>query len=67
MLGHILSLKEGIPYELLVKNRVLDVLGMNDTKITLSETDIKNRFPVGHANGSEIQTPKIPDVMADYS
>ena len=37
---------------------------MNDTKITLSQNDIKYRFPVGHQNGSEIQTPKIPDVIA---
>lgn len=37
---------------------------MNDTKITLSENDIRNRFPVGHLNGSEIATPKTPDVIA---
>jgi CubicO group peptidase (beta-lactamase class C family) len=36
LLGHILTLKEGgTPCEKLVKNRILDVLGMNDTKITL--------------------------------
>jgi D-alanyl-D-alanine-carboxypeptidase/D-alanyl-D-alanine-endopeptidase len=64
LLGHILSVKAGVPYEQLVKDRVLDVLGMNDTKITLSQNDIKNRFPVGHQNGSEIQTPKVPDVIA---
>jgi D-alanyl-D-alanine-carboxypeptidase/D-alanyl-D-alanine-endopeptidase len=65
LLGHILSLKErGMPYEQLVKNRVLDVLGMNDTNITLSENDIKNRFPVGHLNGSEIETPEVPEVIA---
>jgi serine-type D-Ala-D-Ala carboxypeptidase/endopeptidase len=64
LLGHILSLKEGVPYEQLVKHRILDVLGMNDTKITLSQNDIKYRFPVGHQNGSEIQTPKIPSVIA---
>jgi D-alanyl-D-alanine-carboxypeptidase/D-alanyl-D-alanine-endopeptidase len=53
LLGYILSLKEGgMPYEQLVKDRILDVLGMNDTKITLSENDIANRFPVGHLNGS---------------
>jgi len=57
-------LKEGLPYEQLVKGRILDVLGMNDTKINLSENDIKFRFPVGHQNGSEIQTPKIPSVIA---
>jgi serine-type D-Ala-D-Ala carboxypeptidase/endopeptidase len=65
LLGNILSLKEGgIPYEQLVKDRILDVLGMNDTKITLSENDIENRFPVGHLNGSEIETPEVPDVIA---
>ena len=64
LLGHILSVKAGIPYEQLVKDRILDVLGMNDTKINLSENDIKYRFPVGHQNGSEIETPIIPDVLA---
>ena len=64
LLGHILSVKEGVPYEQLVKHRILDVLGMNDTKITLSQNDIKNRFPVGQQNGSEIHTPKVPDVIA---
>jgi len=63
VLGHI-SLKEGVPYEQLVKSIILDVLGMNDTKITLSQNDNKYRFPVGHKNGSEIQTPKIPSVIA---
>jgi serine-type D-Ala-D-Ala carboxypeptidase/endopeptidase len=36
---------------------------MNDTKITLSLNDIKNRFPVGHQNGKEIKTPIIPVVI----
>ena len=64
LLGHILSLKEGVPYEQLVKQRILDVLGMNDTKITLTPNEIKYKFPVGHQNGSEILTPKIPSVIA---
>ncbi len=64
LLAHILSLKAGVPYEQLVKDKILDVLGMNDTKIVLSQNDIKNRFPVGHSNGSEIVTPQIPDIMA---
>jgi D-alanyl-D-alanine-carboxypeptidase/D-alanyl-D-alanine-endopeptidase len=38
---------------------------MNDTKITLSQSDIKNRFPVGHKGGKEISTPTIPTIMAD--
>lgn len=64
LLGHILSVKEGVTYEQLVEDRILDVLGMNDTKITISQDDIKYRFPVGHQNGSEIQTPEVPDVFA---
>lgn len=65
LLGYILTLREGgITYEQLIKNRILDVLGMNDTKINLSEDNIKERFPVGHFNGSEIKTPTIPSVIA---
>jgi CubicO group peptidase (beta-lactamase class C family) len=63
ILGYILSLKAGVPYEQLVKDRILNVLGMNDTKITLSQDDIKNRFPVGHHAGKEINTPIIPVVI----
>ena len=66
LLGHILSLKSGgIPYEQLVKDRILNVLGMNDTKIALSQNEINNRFPVGHMAGKEITTPTIPTVLAD--
>ena len=66
LLGHILSLKSGgIPYEQLVKDRILDVLGMNDTKIALSQNEINNRFPVGHLGGKEIITPIIPTILAD--
>jgi serine-type D-Ala-D-Ala carboxypeptidase/endopeptidase len=65
LLGHISSLKAGIPYNQLVRDRILNVLGMNDTKITLSQSDIKNRFPVGHKGGKEISTPTIPTIMAD--
>jgi CubicO group peptidase (beta-lactamase class C family) len=38
---------------------------MNDTKIALSQSDIKNRFPVGHMGGKEISTPKLPTIMVD--
>jgi D-alanyl-D-alanine-carboxypeptidase/D-alanyl-D-alanine-endopeptidase len=36
-LAYILSLKSGLPYEQLVKDRILNVLRMNDTKITHRE------------------------------
>jgi D-alanyl-D-alanine-carboxypeptidase/D-alanyl-D-alanine-endopeptidase len=66
LLGHILSLKSGgISYGQLVKDRILDVLGMNDTKIALSQNEINNRFPVGHMAGKEITTPTIPTILAD--
>ena len=65
LLGHILTLQEGgMSYEQVIKHRILNVLDMNYTKITLSENDIKDRFPIGHLNGSEIKTPQIPDVLA---
>lgn len=64
LLAHILSVKAGLPYEQLVKNRILDVLGMNDTKITLSPNDIKNRFSIGHQGGKEITTPTVPEIVA---
>ncbi|KAA2283500.1 serine hydrolase domain-containing protein [Candidatus Nitrosocosmicus agrestis] len=55
---------EGTTYEQLVKNRILNVLGMNDTKISLSEDELLNRLPDGHLNGSTVLTPKIPDSIA---
>ena len=65
LLGHILSLKSGgISYEQLVKDGILDVLGMNDTKIDLSQNEINDRFPVGHIGGKEIVIPPIADVLA---
>ena len=41
--GQILVLKLGdISFEHLVKDRILNVLGMNDTRIALSENEITN-------------------------
>ena len=41
--GQILVLKLGdISFEQLVKDRILNVLGMNDTRIALSENEITN-------------------------
>jgi len=36
---------------------------MNDTKITLSQNEIKNRFAVVYLGGKEISTPTIPVVL----
>lgn len=71
LLGQILVLRSGggddssISYEQLVKDRILNILGMNDTRIALSQDEINNRFPVGHRGGKEITTPTIPTILAD--
>jgi serine-type D-Ala-D-Ala carboxypeptidase/endopeptidase len=59
MLGHALSLKAGIPLHQLIKERILNVLGMNSTGIAMNATsisvpeDIKSRFAKGHMAGNE--------------
>jgi serine-type D-Ala-D-Ala carboxypeptidase/endopeptidase len=50
LLGHVLSLAAGKNYEMLIRSRVLQPLGMNSTGISLS-SDMKSRLAVGH-NGS---------------
>ncbi len=47
LLGHILELKSGMPYESLVKEIVCDPLGLNNTVIQLS-TEQKARLAEGH-------------------
>jgi len=69
LLGHILSLKSGIPYENLVKDRVLDVLGMDSTGIAMNSTGIvysdllDSRLAKGHSDGKEIDLEFIPEVL----
>ena len=53
ILGDILATKMGIPYEKLVKYRILNVLGMNSTMITISNPLISH-LALGHSNGTEI-------------
>jgi D-alanyl-D-alanine-carboxypeptidase/D-alanyl-D-alanine-endopeptidase len=47
LLGHALARRGGMDYEALVRARILDPLGMNSTRITLSP-DMKQRMAVGH-------------------
>ncbi len=47
LLGHVLSLVSGMSYEELVIDRISKPLGMDDTRITLSEEQ-KSRFAKGH-------------------
>jgi CubicO group peptidase (beta-lactamase class C family) len=58
ILGDILVSKTGMPYEELVKYRILNVLGMNSTMINLSDPLI-SRLALGHDNGIEIPTTSI--------
>ena len=60
MLGHVLELRSGIPYDQLLKTRLFDVLGkdssgigMNATTVSVPE-DIEKRFAKGHQGGKEI-------------
>lgn len=54
LLGNILlSLSNETSYEDLLKNRILDVLGMNDTRIFLSDEQ-KSRLAIGHLYGQEL-------------
>lgn len=50
LLGYVLALKAGMPYEALLKARVLEPLGMRDSTITLS-AEQKARMVSGHAKG----------------
>lgn len=46
LLGHVLALKAGMSYEELVRKRILEPLGMNDTAMTLSDR-LKTRLATG--------------------
>lgn len=54
LLGNILVSKSNMAsYEELLKKRILNVLGMNDTSINLSEAQ-KSRLAIGHLYGQEL-------------
>ena len=72
LLGHILSLKAGIPYEQLLRDRILNVLGMDSTGIAMNSTKIttplpdliKSRLAKGHVGGKEISSLTfLPEVL----
>ena len=56
LLGHVLALSQGKDFETLLKERVLDPMGMLDTKITLSEGDEERRAPGHHG---VVERPKF--------
>ncbi|MBZ5695234.1 MAG: serine hydrolase [Acidobacteriia bacterium] len=47
LLGHVLARRAGMDYEALVRSRICDPLGMNDTRITLTP-EMKARLAAGH-------------------
>ena len=69
LLGHILSIRAGVPYPQLVKDRILSVLGMDSTGIAMNSTAItlsdalKSRLAKGHIGGKEVNLEFIPDAI----
>jgi CubicO group peptidase (beta-lactamase class C family) len=69
LLGHILSIRAGVPYAQLVKDRILSVLGMDSTGIAMNSTAIilsdaiKSRLAKGHIGGKEVNLEFIPDAI----
>jgi CubicO group peptidase (beta-lactamase class C family) len=55
LLGHVLSRRAGMSYEALLRSRILDPLGMSDTRISLTP-EMKARLAVGHK-----ETPRTTD------
>ena len=47
LLGHALARRSGVDYETMVRTRVLDPLGMNDTRVTIP-SDWRSRFAAGY-------------------
>ena len=60
LLGDILASKADIPYEQLVIDKILNVLGMNSTRITLADNILLSRLASGHLNSTEIP-PALPN------
>lgn len=69
ILGHILSIRAGIPYAQLVKDRILSVLGMDSTGISMNSTAIilsdslKSRLAKGHIGGKEVNLEFVPEAI----
>jgi serine-type D-Ala-D-Ala carboxypeptidase/endopeptidase len=69
LLGHILSIRAGVPYAQLVKDRILSVLGMDSTGIAMNSTSIilsdalKSRLAKGHIGGKEVNLEFIPEAI----
>jgi serine-type D-Ala-D-Ala carboxypeptidase/endopeptidase len=63
LVGHVLALKAGIAYEDLLRRRLLDPLGMSDTRITLDDAQVARRA-TGHNTGLRPVLPWTGGVIA---
>jgi serine-type D-Ala-D-Ala carboxypeptidase/endopeptidase len=70
ILGHALSLKADIPYERLLRDGILNVLGMNSTGIAMNSTQttplpdhLQSRSAKGHTAGKEANLEFIPEAL----
>ena len=69
LLGHILSIRAGVQYAQLVKDRILSVLGMDSTGIAMNSTSItlsdalKSRLAKGHLGDKEINLEFVPEAI----
>lgn len=52
LLGHVLARRAGMDYEGLVRSRICDPLGMDNTRVTLTP-EMKARLAIGHNQGLE--------------
>ena len=69
LLGYILSLRTGVSFDQIVKDRILNVLAMDSTGIRINASgisvpeDIKSRFAKGHIAGIEVNLEFIPEAI----
>lgn len=69
LLGHILSLRTGVSFDQLVKDRTLKVLAMDSTGMRMNASgisvpeDIKSRYAKGHIAGKEVNLEFIPEAI----
>ena len=68
-MGHILSLRAGISFDELVKDRILKVLAMNSTGMRMNSTEvsvpenIKSKYAKGHIDGKAVSLEFIPETI----
>lgn len=59
LLGHILALKAGTPYEELMLSKIANPLGMKETKITFDDK-MKQNLTMGYSQGAQVSNWDIP-------